>query len=126
MSDFTICLDFDGVLHSYTSGWKGRANIPDPPVPGAQSFVRKIIKAGYRVAVQSARASGDEGHAGAVAILRWMREHDFPVASYWLFVARSKPPALLYVDDRGYRFEGDFGEVLEAIGGGMIPWNKKE
>jgi hypothetical protein len=29
-----LCLDFDGVLHSYTSGWKGAAVIPDPPVPG--------------------------------------------------------------------------------------------
>lgn len=29
-----LCLDFDGVCHSYTSGWKGAAVIPDPAVPG--------------------------------------------------------------------------------------------
>ena len=34
-----ICLDFDGVIHSYTSGWKGAAVIPDPPVPGALEFI---------------------------------------------------------------------------------------
>ena len=26
-----LCLDFDGVVHSYTSGWKGADVIPDPP-----------------------------------------------------------------------------------------------
>lgn len=29
-----LCLDFDGVIHSYTSGWKGADVIPDPVVPG--------------------------------------------------------------------------------------------
>lgn len=28
----TVSFDFDGVIHSYRSGWKGAAVIPDPPV----------------------------------------------------------------------------------------------
>ena len=39
MSKPTLCIDFDGVLHAYTSGWKGADVIPDPPTDGAMRFL---------------------------------------------------------------------------------------
>lgn len=34
-----LCLDFDGVCHSCTSGWQGVAQANDPPVPGLFDFL---------------------------------------------------------------------------------------
>lgn len=38
-----LSIDFDGVLHSYKSGWQGARNIPDPPVPDAIPWLRSLL-----------------------------------------------------------------------------------
>ena len=38
-----LCLDFDGVCHSYISGWQGAGVIPDPPVDGMWEFLETAI-----------------------------------------------------------------------------------
>ena len=50
-----LVYDFDGVIHSYTSGWKGAAVIPDPPVPGAlEHIVRSFLD--FQPAIFSSRS----------------------------------------------------------------------
>lgn len=39
---YTVVLDFDGVIHSYSSGWRGKTCIPDPPVPGIREEIYKM------------------------------------------------------------------------------------
>jgi len=39
-----LCVDFDGVIHSYTSKWVDEATIPDPPVPGALRWLWKATE----------------------------------------------------------------------------------
>ena len=113
----TICLDFDGVLHSYASGYTG-IEVVDDPTPGAQRFIEHLIAKGYKVVIQSARAAE---HGGTDAINLWLAKNDFPKME----VTSTKPKAVLYLDDRGMRFEGDFGEVERFIeSGDMVPWYK--
>lgn len=116
-----ICLDFDGVVHSYESGWAGDAcTIPDPPVPGAFDFIEEAIAHGYEVCVFSTRSHV----TGARRAMRaWMVEHGLvqEVADALVFPLK-KPNAILMIDDRGFHFKGKF-PTFEFIDG-FKPWNK--
>lgn len=111
-----VAVDFDGVLHSYTSGWKGAEIVPDAPVPGGQEFVRDLMYAGYTPVVHSSRASS---HAGRDAIVSWLQYHGFPE----MHVTQFKPAALVYLDDRAMRFNGRWPSIPE-IEVASIPWGK--
>lgn len=66
-----LCIDFDGVLHSYTSGWQGASQIPDPPVPGAVEFLLEARQK-FTVAIFSSRS---HQWGGKRAMKRWLKRH---------------------------------------------------
>ena len=103
----TVCLDFDGVIHSYRSGWQGETTIPDPPIHGVRDAIRQLRRR-YRVVVNSARGATEEG---CEAIRRWLEKHDIEVDE----VCREKPPAFVYVDDRAIPFTGDWEQAIADI-----------
>lgn len=120
MSDFfkdlkrrpTIALDFDGVLHDY-KGWNG-VEPTGNPVSGAQDFVRELCDRGYDVFVMTTRA----GHpGGADAVRSWILKHGFPL----MMVTHEKLPASLYVDDRGFRFNGDWNTIIQFLNANPKP-----
>lgn len=65
----TVSFDFDGVIHSYRSGWKGAAVIPDPPVEGIKEVIEQLISDGLCVVICSSRAESFEGQT---AIAEWL------------------------------------------------------
>lgn len=103
----TVCLDFDGVIHSYQSGWKGATTIVDPPIHGVDRAIDKLRK-DFRVVVYSARCQTEDGR---LAIEQWLAKHRIEVDE----VCSSKPPAFVYVDDRAIRFTGNWPETIEQI-----------
>lgn len=114
----TVVFDFDGVIHSYTSGWKGVDNIPDPPVPGIREAIAEIRDAGYRVVVVSTRCSERDGLR---AIHKFMDENNILVDD----ISAHKPPALVYIDDRALCFDGHPEMLLSKIQE-FKPWYQKE
>lgn len=148
-----LCLDFDGVIHSYSSGWKGASVIPDEPVPGALEFVVTALDK-FRVNILSSRS---HQWGGKRAMKRWLHLHltrlEYPnggLPKWWEDrIMRSafadpwpeeihhaanlvvkeidwpwfKSPALATIDDRALTFTGTWPE-LDSIKN-FKPWNKK-
>ena len=161
-----VCIDFDGVIYSYRSGWKGARKLPDVPVEDALEFIAELQRSGFTVAILSSRSR----HRGArYAMRKWMRKHlvieiqrqvdSFPTwymkevgTRHALLDAfqeelgtiepwdellksaarkivrtiewpRSKPPAVLYIDDRAYRFTGSNWPSVDEIKS-FQPWYK--
>ena len=116
----SICLDFDAVVHRYTTPWIDTGVIPDDPVSGAKEFMAWLLDEGYSVLVLSSRCMAERG---VRAIEAYLAKHELPYTR----VLTKKEPALLYVDDRGYRFGGNFEHLKEFISNEerMKPWNRK-
>jgi hypothetical protein len=122
-----LCLDFDGVVHSYTSGWKGAANIPDPPVEGAFAFILGALR-DFEVHIYSSRSH----QAGGIKAMRdWLYEHgggayyespDGPGLESVKF-PNHKPSAMVTIDDRAIRFTGEWPSMDEIKN--FKPWNKQ-
>ena len=112
----TVVFDFDGVIHSYTSGWQGFAIISDPPVPGIKEAIAEIRAAGYEVVVVSTRTATE---IGLQIVRNWLTKNGIEVDR----ICAEKPPAIVYIDDRAICFDGKPETLLEKIET-FKPWNK--
>lgn len=117
-----ICCDFDGVLHSYASGYLGPCEIPDPPVPGAFDWLQSMTRDGrFEVHVYSSRSK----ESGAIeAMIAWFKTHGLPWETISLLkFPTQKPAAIMTIDDRAFCFNGTFPTKEWLID--FKPWNKK-
>ena len=114
----TVVFDFDGVIHSYTSGWQGTTTIPDEPVPGIKEALKDFRDAGYEVVVVSTRCKTEDGRD---AILDYLEKYG--MYPYVDMVLMEKPPAVCYIDDRAICFDGHPETLLGKVKT-FRPWNK--
>lgn len=115
---YTLAVDFDGVLHSYTSPWVDAATIPDPPVPGAMEWLHRMLQY-FDIAIFSTRNHQD---GGVAAMKSWLAHHSLgmPCGSAIrgiqdITFPTIKPAALIYLDDRAVRFTGFFRRRTKSI-----------
>lgn len=112
----TLVFDFDGVIHSYISGWKGVDIIPDPPVPGIKEALVNLKEKGFEIIIVSTRSATPEG---TTAMVEWLNKYDFD--NCYDNISSVKPPAFCYIDDRAICFDGNPKKMLHDIET-FIPW----
>ena len=127
-----VAVDFDGVLNRYDTPFEKAWIIPDRPVDGAISWLFSVNQE-YDVVIFSCRA---DCRRGRNAIREWLKTYS---GTMWysmgkggyvgleeVVVTNRKPHARIYVDDRGWRFNGPntfptLREIRE-----LRRWNKRD
>jgi len=123
----TICVDFDGVIHSYTTGWHGVGKVADPPMSGAIDWLKEVLdspgsegalyKSKVQVVIYSSRSQSRKGRR---AMRMWFGEY-----LGWGYLAvlkfpKKKPAAFLTIDDRAICFKGTFPTIDQMLD--FKPW----
>lgn len=99
-----ISLDFDGVVHRFSSAWTHELEIHDGPTVGAFEFIRTAMDSGWDIHILSARVDRAEVER---AVLAWFLQHGLELKYVNRLVVTSiKRGAHVYIDDRGIRFDG--------------------
>jgi hypothetical protein len=98
-----VCVDFDGVLAEYT-GWKGPDHLGAPRA-GVTHFLKSVIDLGFKIIILTTR--------NPEKVQDWLVEND--LHHFIDRVTNTKPPAVVYLDDRGMCFRGNFPEAWVAI-----------
>lgn len=97
-----ICLDFDGVLNNY-KGWKGEEFLSEMK-DGCPEFLKQLSQT-YNITILTSR--------NVSLVENWLK--NYGVLGYIKAVTNKKIPAVLYIDDRALRFNGNYEELLSDI-----------
>ena len=125
-----LCLDFDGVCHSYLSGWKGADVIPDDAVPGLFEFLEQAAPY-FDIQVFSSRSDTSEG---INAMIFWFEEQRRKwrangggqgfTETIQISFPTKKPAAFLTIDDRALTFNGEWPSIATIRS--FQPWYKRK
>ena len=119
-----LCVDFDGVIHSYENGWQG-GEIYGNATPGFFAWLVKAVDH-FEIVIYSSRSKTVEGRQAMFdALTKWAKEwateigdlepHQDP--EYLVGVldfSDVKPPAFLTIDDRAICFQGNWSALDPA------------
>jgi len=119
----TIAVDFDGTIAEY-SGWKGKG-VFGPPLDGAREGLLKLKYDGWVIIINTTRLEVDQ-------ISEYLKRNNlcydyinFNPANVEQALHPAKVLADVYLDDRGFRFMGNWAETVENVIKNSKPWWRK-
>jgi hypothetical protein len=133
MNKLILCVDFDGVIHSYERGWQD-GKIYGNVVPGFFEWTERV-RDHFKIVIYSSRSKTDEG---TTAMATWLHKQRnawleaggqrSPTNTLEIEFAHEKPPAYLTIDDRAIRFNGDWeaNELTLASLRNFKPWTQRK
>lgn len=102
----TVVVDIDGVIADPAE--YDRADLTGPQkyegaalLHGAKEALAELVAAGYTVILHTARSEADRD-----VTKTWLAKHGIEHVTHYEYLICGKPSAILYVDDRGHRFDG--------------------
>jgi hypothetical protein len=124
-----LCLDFDGVVHQYTSPWVGPEIIADDVTEGFFEWAEEAAQH-FTLVIYSSRSKSEKA---IEAMQFWLYEqrkkwraqggkHTVEAPLSFEF-ACEKPAAFLCIDDRAIQFDGDWSKLNPEILRSFKPWN---
>ena len=102
MHKYTILIDLDGVLNTYTGGYDEKF-IP-PLKDGADVFLEKLAEK-FDLKLFTTRSK--------VLVERWCKDND--IMHYFSEITNVKKMAWLIIDDRCIKFDGNYQLMLSKI-----------
>lgn len=107
----TICIDFNGVIDTYTGAW----GVETPVRDGVHKFLKALDNRGYKIVVLTSARLAD--------VERYIMDNGLWMVSE---VTNVKVPAIVYLDDRAITFNGNFDDALKAILEFKAHWESEE
>lgn len=102
-----LCIDFDGVIHSYEKGWQN-GEIYGTVTPGFFEWAEQASKI-FTLVIYSSRSKET---SKLFDMDNWVKKQQATFGSNVEFqYASEKPPAFLTIDDRAICFEGDWSKL---------------
>ena len=113
-SEKTIALDFDGVIHNDTKGFHD-GTIYGTPIEGTKDALVKLSKS-FKLVIYSCKSNPKRplknGMTGTELIWEWLEQ--WGMKQFISDVVVNKPNALVYIDDKGLKFES-WNQIMRQI-----------
>jgi len=110
---YQIAIDFDGVIYKNSKGYYD-GTLYDEPIEGALEAIKSFSDKGYTIVIFTGKVKLDRPSPNEKPMIQLVEEwlEKYKVKQYIKEVTSEKPMALIYIDDKGYRFT-DWASTLD-------------